>query len=146
MKFHEISKMRKCLTKFIRIFECGAVPEALFMVFQLDSKGVKVRRTLARSAFHSFLFSFFFSARRFGRAIPKRPSTVKCLAVKRTLLGTEMHSFSRKPYVHCRKRAVFRSRIHVLLQYFRVREVVFASFSFFLLFFGRRRLRCNQEK
>ena len=48
--------MRKCLTKFSRIYECGAVPlfrgtscassggrlpEALFMVFLLDSKGPK---------------------------------------------------------------------------------------------------------
>ena len=30
----------------------------------------------------------FFSPRRFERAIRKRPNTVKCLAVKRTLLGT----------------------------------------------------------
>ena len=31
---------------------------------------------------------FLFSARRFERAIRKRPNTVKCLAVKCTLLGT----------------------------------------------------------
>ena len=36
-----------------------------------------------------FSFSlFFFSARRFGRAIRKRPNTVRCLAVKKALLGT----------------------------------------------------------
>ena len=30
----------------------------------------------------------FFSPRRFERAIRKRPNTVRCLAVKRALLGT----------------------------------------------------------
>ena len=63
---NKTANMRTCLTKFSRIFECGAVfpkhrccglitsfpgpcassggrlPEALFMVFQLDSKGANV--------------------------------------------------------------------------------------------------------
>ena len=60
---NKIVEMRKCLTKFGRIFECGAaslhccglmvsspgpcassggrLPEALFMVFLLDSKSAK---------------------------------------------------------------------------------------------------------
>ena len=56
---NKIANMRKCSTKFSRIFECGAVrlgsffsgalcvmsvgclPTALFMVFLLDSKGAK---------------------------------------------------------------------------------------------------------
>ena len=34
------------------------------------------------------IFYSFFTARRFERAIRKRPNTVRCLAVKSTLLGT----------------------------------------------------------
>ena len=37
---------------------------------------------------HFFLFFLLFSPRRFERAIRKRPNTVRCLAVKSTLLGT----------------------------------------------------------
>ena len=50
---NKIAKMRECLTKFSRMFECGAspgpwalsggrLPDALFMVFLLDSKGAQV--------------------------------------------------------------------------------------------------------
>ena len=34
--------MRKCLTKFSRILNAERLPEALFMVSRLDSKGAKV--------------------------------------------------------------------------------------------------------
>ena len=79
--------MRKCLTKFSRIFECGEdsfpgpcvssggrLPEALLMVFQLDSKDAKVckscrsRQELSNEVKFSFFslspcpfFSIFFS-------------------------------------------------------------------------------------
>ena len=45
-------------------------------------------RPFQASANRFFSFFLFFSPRRFERAIQKRPDTVRCLAVKSTLLGT----------------------------------------------------------
>ena len=67
---------------------CSLAEVRLFSVFVNQTCDCHNRRRKKEERDFSKRCFFFFSPRRFERAIRKRPNTVRCLAVKSTLLGT----------------------------------------------------------